>query len=277
MEHATPRTHNLSGPKIIAAVMQKGGVAKTTTIRGMASALTEEGERAVLPSPARVLAVDLDPQSNLTQAFIGTECTAQLERGMYNVLVEKVPLSEILIHLPNHIDLAPSTTRMALTENAIINERRREDRLKKSLEPLLDQYDFILVDCPPNLGLLTVNALSAADSVFVPVSTDFYSLASLPFTMDIIGDIKKDINPHLALLGVVVTNHNPRTLMDRQALDKLTHDLQVAGIPMFATIFHTRIKYRESQAMQQGVTDYAPDSEEAAVLRDFVKEVLNGR
>jgi chromosome partitioning protein len=271
------RTTHPPATQVLCACMRKGGVLKSSLVRWVTSVLTETGKQALLSSPARVLAVDLDPQSNLTQMFIGIERTANLERSLYNVLVEKAPLSGVLLPITPQIDLAPSNVQMELTEYALINERRREDRLKQALEPIKARYDYVLLDCPPNLGLLTVNALSAADSVIVPCETDFLALASLPLTLNTIHDVTQEINPHLRLLGIVATKHKPHTNMGQQALAKLTHDLHEAGLPLFATVIKDRTKYREANALQQGITDYAPATEEAASMRALVKEIINGK
>ena len=252
---------DLSGAKIIAFANQKGGVAKTTTTLNLAVAFKEQG--------LRVLAVDLDPQGNLTMSQ-GLNPDA-IERSMFDVLVHRLPLAEI-IHQAE-VDIAVSSIDLAGAELALSSMIGRERALEKALAPVEDAYDYILIDTPPSLGLLTINALVAADGVVVPVQCEYLSLRGLVQLENTMAMIRENLNPDVRILGILPTMFDRRTLHSREAVEILRENF---GDLVFNTKIRKTIRFAEAPVKGMSVLTYDPGGEAAEMYRDLAKEVLNG-
>jgi chromosome partitioning protein len=249
--------------QVIALANQKGGVAKTTTTLNLGVALAERGKR--------VLAVDLDPQSNLTMSQgIDPE---DLDRTMFDVLVHKTPLEEVIQH--REIDVAASSIDLAGAELALSSMIGRERALQKALLPLRETYDFVLIDTPPSLGLLTINALTAADGVIVPVQCEYLSLRGLIQLENTLTMIRDNLNPDVRIRGILPTMFDGRTLHAREAVEILQENF---GDLVFETRIRKTIRYAEAPVKGTSVLKYDSKGTAARAYRDLAVEVLrNGK
>jgi chromosome partitioning protein len=249
--------------QVIALANQKGGVAKTTTTLNLGVALAERGKR--------VLAVDLDPQSNLTMSQ-GID-PDELERSMFDVLVHKTPLEDIIV--PREIDLAVASIDLAGAELAMSSMIGRERALQKAILPLRSTYDYVLVDTPPSLGLLTINALTAADSVIVPVQCEYLSLRGLIQLENTLSMIRENLNPDVRIRGILPTMFDGRTLHAREAVEILQENF---GSLVFDTRIRKTIRYAEAPVKGTSVLKYDSNGAAARAYRDLAQEVLrNGK
>src|SRR2546421_750620 len=246
---------------VIAFANQKGGVAKTTSTLNLAVALAEEGKR--------VLTVDLDPQGNLTMSQGLNPDT--IERSMYDVLVHRLPMEQILHK--GEIDLAVSSIDLAGAELALSSMIGRERALDKALLPMRTEYDFILIDTPPSLGLLTINALVASGGVIVPVQCEYLSLRGLVQLENTLSMIREHLNPEVGIEGILPTMFDGRTLHSREAVEILKENF---GDLVFNTRIRKTIRYAEAPVQGSSVLKYEPEGSAAAAYRDLAKEVLNG-
>ncbi|MGZ4358169.1 MAG: ParA family protein [Gaiellaceae bacterium] len=247
--------------RVIAFANQKGGVAKTTSTLNLAVAFKEQGHS--------VLAIDLDPQGNLTMSQ-GLNPDA-IERSMYDVLVHRLPITEI-IH-PGEIDLAVSSIDLAGAELALSSMIGRERALEKALLPVREEYDFIMIDTPPSLGLLTINAFVAADGVIVPVQCEYLSLRGLVQLENTLAMVRENLNPHVEIQGILPTMFDRRTLHSREAVEILQENF---GELVFETKIRKTVRYAEAPVKGLSVLKYDPNGEAAQLYRDLAKEVLNG-
>jgi chromosome partitioning protein len=247
--------------QVIALANQKGGVAKTTTALNLAVAFKEMGHG--------VLAVDLDPQGNLTMSQ-GMNPDA-VERSMFDVLVHGLPLEEV-IHRAE-VDVAVSSIDLAGAELALSSMIGRERALQKALLPVRHRYDYILVDTPPSLGLLTINALTAADSVIVPVQCEYLSLRGLVQLESTLTMIRENLNPTVEIRGILPTMFDRRTLHAREAIEMLKENF---GDLVFDTHIRKTIRYAEAPVQGASVLKYDPSGQAAEAYRQLAKEVLNG-
>jgi chromosome partitioning protein len=257
----TPASEGVTVGKVIAFANQKGGVAKTTTTLNLAVAFAEQG--------LDVLAVDLDPQGNLTMSQ-GMN-PDQLDRSMFDVLVRSMPIEEI-IHRAE-IDVAVSSIDLAGAELALSSMIGRERALQKALLPVRSDYDYILIDTPPSLGLLTINALTAADEVIVPVQCEYLSLRGLVQLQNTLGMIRENLNPSVDIRGILPTMYDGRTLHSREAMDMLKENF---GDTVFETRIRKTVRYAEAPVQGSSVLKYDPTGSAAEAYRDLAKEVLNG-
>jgi chromosome partitioning protein len=257
----TPRTKKMPHPRVIAFANQKGGVAKTTTTLNLGVALKEAGNR--------VLAVDLDPQGNLTMSQ-GMN-PDEIERSMFDVLVHRVPLQDVVHEA--ELDLAVSSIDLAGAELALSAMIGRERALEKALASVRNDYDFILIDTPPSLGLLTINALVAANGVIVPVQCEYLSLRGLVQLQNTLEMIRENLNPHVSIEGILPTMFDRRLLHSREAVEILQENF---GELVFNTRIRKTVRFAEAPVKGQSVMAYDPTSEAAALYRDLAKEVLNG-
>src|SRR5436190_11148201 len=249
--------------RVIALANQKGGVAKTTTTLNLGVALAERGKR--------VLAIDLDPQSNLTMSQ-GIE-PDELERSMFDVLVHKTPIEDVII--PREIDLAVASIDLAGAELAMSSMIGRERALQKAILPLRSTYDYVLVDTPPSLGLLTINALTAADSVIVPVQCEYLSLRGLIQLENTLSMIRENLNPDVRIRGILPTMFDGRTLHSREAVEILQENF---GTLVFDTRIRKTIRYAEAPVKGTSVLKYDSNGTAARAYRDLAQEVLrNGK
>ncbi len=246
---------------VIAFANQKGGVAKTTTTLNLGVALVEQGRR--------VLAVDLDPQGNLTMSQGWNP--DEIDRSMFDVLVHKLPITEIV--RTSELDVAVSSIDLAGAELALSSMIGRERALEKALMPVRESYDFVLIDTPPSLGLLTINALVAASSVIVPVQCEYLSLRGLVQLENTLSMIRENLNPHVAIQGILPTMFDRRLLHSREAVEILKENF--GGLVLNTRIRKT-VRYAEAPVKGQSVMKYDPTGEAAEMYRDLAKEVLDG-
>jgi chromosome partitioning protein len=245
--------------QVIALANQKGGVAKTTTTLNLGVALVERGKR--------VLCVDLDPQSNLTMSQ-GID-PDELDRTMFDVLVHKTPLEDVI--LKREIDLAASSIDLAGAELALSSMIGRERALQKALLPVRGRYDYVLIDTPPSLGLLTINALTAADGVIVPVQCEYLSLRGLIQLENTLTMIRENLNPDVRIAGILPTMFDGRTLHSREAVEILQENF---GDLVFETKIRKTIRYAEAPVKGTSVLKYDSKGKAAKAYRDLAGEVL---
>jgi chromosome partitioning protein len=257
----TKTTKGAELPKVIAFANQKGGVAKTTTTLNLGVAFKEKG--------FRVLVVDLDPQGNLTMSQ-GLN-PDEIERSMFDVLVHRLPIEEIIEE--REIDVAVSSIDLAGAELALSSMIGRERALEKALTSIRDSYDYILIDTPPSLGLLTINAFVAADGVIVPVQCEYLSLRGLVQLENTLTMIRENLNPRVEIQGILPTMFDKRLLHSKEAVEILTENF---GDLVFNTKIRKTVRFAEAPVKGQSVMSYDPTGEAAALYRDLAKEVLNG-
>jgi chromosome partitioning protein len=245
--------------QVIALANQKGGVAKTTTTLNLGVALVERGKR--------VLCVDLDPQSNLTMSQ-GID-PDELDRTMFDVLVHKTPLEDVI--LEREIDLAASSIDLAGAELALSSMIGRERALQKALLPVRGRYAYVLIDTPPSLGLLTINALTAADGVIVPVQCEYLSLRGLIQLENTLTMIRENLNPDVRIAGILPTMFDGRTLHSREAVEILQENF---GDLVFETKIRKTIRYAEAPVKGTSVLKYDSKGKAAKAYRDLAGEVL---
>src|SRR5271165_4827708 len=242
--------------KVIAFANQKGGVAKTTTTLNLAAAFAEEGHR--------VLCVDMDPQGNLTMSQ-GIDPDT-LEKSMYDVLVHKVSIREVV--RKREIDVAGA-------EIAMSTMIGRERSLQKAFEPILEDYDFICIDTPPSLGLLTINALTAADKVIVPVQCEYLSMRGLIQLQNTLAMIRENLNPGVDIEGILPTLVDSRTIHAKEAIEILEENF---GDRVFASRIRKTVRFAEAPVKGMSVLKYEPDGVAAQSYRQLAQEVLtNGQ
>src|SRR3982750_396562 len=258
------RTETAQGPpvgRVISFANQKGGVAKTTTTLNLGVALAEQN--------LRVLLCDLDPQGNLTMSQGLNPDT--IERSMFDVLVHRLPIQEVIHH--TEVDLAVSSIDLAGAELALSSMIGRERALEKALAPVRDTYDYILIDTPPSLGLLTINALVASNGVIVPVQCEYLSLRGLVQLENTLSMIRENLNPEVGIEGILPTTYDRRLLHSKEAVDILKENF---GDLVFKTKIRKTTRYAEAPVKGQSVLGYEPGGDAAALYRDLAKEVLNG-
>lgn len=248
----------------IAFANQKGGTAKTTTVANLAGALNEMGKK--------VLLVDLDPQASLTIGF-GVDVSA-MPQTVYDVIADDTPMAEILTPIRENVDLAPTNINLSVAELQLVSEMRREDRLKQALAPLQADYDFILIDCPPSLGLLTLNALSAADRVLIPMSCDYYALVGVRLLLDTLRRVQERLNPDLKILGVLPTRYDARTLHSREVLEEVRDKLS-GQVHVFDAVIRETVRFKEAPIQGQTITEYMSEHIAAQDIRNFTQEFLH--
>ncbi len=248
-------------PRVIAFANQKGGVAKTTTTLNLAVAFAERG--------LRVLAVDLDPQGNLTMSQGMNPDT--IERSMFDVLVHRLPITEVV--MSTEIDVAVSSIDLAGAELALSSMIGRERALEKALLPVKTQYDYILIDTPPSLGLLTINALVASSGVIVPVQCEYLSLRGLVQLENTMSMIRENLNPDVRIAGILPTMFDTRTLHSREAVEILEENF---GDLVFKTRIRKTVRYAEAPVKGSSVLKYDPNGPAAEAYRALAEEVLDG-
>jgi len=255
------------GTRIIAIANQKGGVAKTTTTLNLAAGLAARGKR--------VLVVDLDPQGG-SGISLGV-ATDALSRTVYDVLInDETGFPDIIMKIKFGFDLAPSNIDLAGAEIELKQLLASEQVLKRKLEEILDDYEFILLDCPPSLGMLTINALTAAKEVFIPMAMELLALRGLDMLSKAIGKIRAITNPELQYLGMLPTKYDKTTLNSKEIYTALQVSAQNAGIKLFNTYIPHTVRILESPRFKSPIVVQLPDHESAQAYMTVVEEIING-
>ena len=249
--------------RVVSMCNQKGGVGKTTTVINLGAALAEQGRH--------VLLVDFDPQGSLS---VGLGLNPhEMELSIYNLLMDRdVTVDDVIV--PSGVpgmDLLPSNIDLSAAEVQLVHEVAREQTLQRILAPALENYDIILIDCQPSLGLLTVNALTASDGVIVPLECEYFALRGVALLNATIEKVKERLNPKLQIDGVLGTMYDGRTLHGREVMQRL---VEAWGDDVFHTVIRRTIKFSDSTVAGEPITSYAGDSAGAEAYRTLAKEVL---
>ncbi|MFQ6059114.1 MAG: ParA family protein [Anaerolineae bacterium] len=249
--------------RIYAFANQKGGVGKTTTAVNLGAYLAARDKRTLL--------VDVDPQANATSS-LGVDKNA-VNPSVYHALIQEVPLDQIILLTHRlHLDLVPSSPALAGAEVEMVPLLGREYLLQRALAPVRERYDYILVDCPPSLGLLTINALTAADGVIIPIQCEYLPLEGLSLLLRTINLVRERLNPRLTVTGMVMTMHDARTNLSRQVVEEVqSHFPQV----VFNTVIPRSVRLSEAPSYGETILSYAPGSAGALAYEALTDEVLH--
>ncbi|MPZ70576.1 MAG: AAA family ATPase [Actinobacteria bacterium] len=256
--------HSGHHARIIALANQKGGVGKTTTAVNLGTGLAERGQR--------VLLVDFDPQGGCALG-LGIE-PGDLDLSVYDALLDRNvrPEDTVVATKVENMDLMPANIDLSAAEIQLVSEVAREQALARVLNPLRDKYDFILIDCQPSLGLLTINALAAADGVIIPLECEYYALRGMALLLDSIERVQERINPDLVVDGILATMFDNRTLHAREVHQRVE---SAFGDQLFSTVISKTIRFAEAPVAGEPILTYAPSSTGAKAYRKLVEEVMS--
>ncbi len=247
---------------VISIVNQKGGVGKTTTAVNLGAFLAKKRKK--------VLIIDLDPQGNATSGY-GFE-KASLENTVYDLLVNEEDIANVITNTNvKNVDMCPTNINLAGAEVELVSAISRETILKRALEPVLDKYDYIIIDCPPSLGLLTINALTACEGVIVPIQGEYYALEGLAQLVDTINMIKKKLNPVIGIMGVVITMHDRRTQLTKQVVEEVQ---KYFGDKVFKTFIPRNVRLAEAPSHGLTIDEYDAKSKGSIAYQALANEVL---
>jgi chromosome partitioning protein len=260
-----PEPRTAHGPaKVVAMCNQKGGVGKTTSTINLGAALAEYGRR--------VLLVDMDPQGALS-AGLGVP-HYELEQTIHNVLVEpRISIEDVLMSTrQKYLDLVPSNIDLSAAEIQLVNEVGREQTLGRALHPVLDRYDYVLIDCQPSLGLLTVNGLACADGVVIPTECEYFSLRGLALLTDTVDKVRDRLNPKLEISGILLTRYDPRTVNAREVMARVVERF---GDLVYDTVITRTVRFPETSVAGEPITTWAPKSTGAIAYRALAREFID--
>ena len=263
-EIPTPQPKTSHGPAVVISMCnQKGGVGKTTSSINLGAALVETGRR--------VLLVDLDPQGALS-AGLGIQ-SYELDTTIYNLLVDtSVSVDEVIVHThTENLDVIPANIDLSAAEIQLVSEVGREQALYRAIYPVMDRYDYILVDCQPSLGLLTVNALACSDGVIIPMECEFFSMRGLALLTDTMDKVRARLNPRLSLTGILVTLYDGRTLHARDVMSRL---MEAFGDTVFETVITRTVRFPETSVAGEPIITWASSSPGAQQYRQLAAEVI---
>lgn len=247
--------------KVVAIANQKGGVGKTTTSVNLSSILARKGKK--------VLLIDTDPQGNATS---GLGIDKELESSVYDVIVNEVPIEKTLKNTHHkNLKICPSTINLAGAEVELVSMISREQRLKEKIDEIKDQFDYIIIDCPPSLGLITLNTFTAADSVLIPIQCEFYALEGLGQLMNTINLVKKHLNKELKIEGALLTMYDMRTNLSNQVVQEVS---KYFGNNVYKTVIPRNVKLSEAPSYGMSITEYDARSKGAKAYEKLVKEFL---
>ena len=251
--------------RIISVTNQKGGVGKTTTVINLGAALKEIGKN--------VLLIDMDPQGGLGIG-LGIE-PESINKSIYDVILENIDIGEIVIDTKSDLYLAPSNIDLCGAELELLSKDKWAFKLKNSIKNITDKYDYILIDTPPSLGVLTINVLAAAKEVLIPLACEYYSLRALRFLLDSIKDVKNYVNKEIKVLGIVFTFYDLRTLHSKEVANEIRESLK-GKYKVFNSVIRHTVRFKESPMIGRSILYYAPNNPSALAYRNLAKEIEGG-